>query len=198
LITSSSIGAGLRRIEAVTGRSAYELIQRRFSALTQVAALLDTSPEQAPSKTQGLLDDLTETRRHVSALRQEMVSTEFSSLLEAVPMVAGIPVLAASLPGADMDTLRQMSDRFRQRYPTGVVVLATIIDGRPSLIAAVTEDLVKRGLHAGELVKAVAQPLEGSGGGRPTLAQAGGKNPSQLATALAGTASWVENNLTSS
>jgi alanyl-tRNA synthetase len=198
LITSEgSVGAGLRRIEAVTGRGAYELIQRRFGLLNQTAVLLDASPEQTPTKTQALLDELAETRRQVSALRQEMVSTEFSILLDTVPMVAGIPVLTATLPEADVDTLRQMTDRFRQRYPSGVVVLASVTDGRPSLIAAVTEDLVKRGLHAGELVKAVAQQLGGSGGGRPTLAQAGGKDASQLDSALAGVATWVQGKLTS-
>jgi alanyl-tRNA synthetase len=90
-----------------------------------------------------------------------------------------------------------MADRFRQRYPTGVVVLATVMDDRPMLIAAVTEDLVKRGIHAGELVKAIAQPLGGSGGGRPTLAQAGGKDASQLSKALAGVADWVQKKIES-
>jgi alanyl-tRNA synthetase len=197
LITSeSSVGAGLRRIEAVTGRGAYELIQRRFSLLGQVADLLEVTPEQAPLKAQGLLDDLAETRRQVAALRQEMVLTEFSNQLDTVSPVAGVPVLATTLSGADVDTLRLMADRFRQRYSSGVVVLASVIDDRPTLIAAVTEDLVKRGLHAGELVKAIAQPLGGSGGGRPTLAQAGGKDASQLPQALARVATWVQEKLT--
>ena len=197
LITSeSSVGAGLRRIEAVTGRSAYELIQRRFSLLSQAAALLETTPEQLPLKAQGLLDVLAEARRQISIQRQEMVLTEFSSQLDSVARVADVPILATTLPGADADTLRQMTDRFRQRYPSGVVVLASVIDDRPILIAAVTEDLVKRGLHAGELVKAISQPLGGSGGGRPTLAQAGGKDASQLPKALSGVVTWVQDKLT--
>jgi len=88
-----------------------------------------------------------------------------------------------------------MTDRFRQRYLSGVAVLATVSDGRPFLVAAVSEDLVKRGLHAGELVKFVAQPLGGSGGGRPTLAQAGGKEAAPLEQALAAVAGWVEAHL---
>jgi alanyl-tRNA synthetase len=84
-----------------------------------------------------------------------------------------------------------MADRFRQRYPSGVVVLASVIEDRPSVVAAITDDLVKRGLHAGELVKHVAGPLGGSGGGRPTLAQAGGKDASKLDEALASVAGWV-------
>ena len=91
-----------------------------------------------------------------------------------------------------------MADRFRQRYPSGVAVLASILDGQPPsvvVIAAVTEDLVKRGLHAGELVKYVVTPLGGGGGGRPTLAQAGGKDASKLNEALASVTGWVETKL---
>ena len=111
-------------------------------------------------------------------------------------MVKGVPVLSARLSDTDSDTLRLMADRFRQRYPEGIVVLGTVSpDGRPLVIAAVTETLVKRGLHAGELVKFVAQPIGGGGGGRPTLAQAGGKDAEKLDMALGTVTGWVEANL---
>ena len=93
------------------------------------------------------------------------------------------------------DTLRGMADHFRQRYPSGVVILASATEGRPTLIAAVTEDLVRRGLHAGELAKAAAAPLGGSGGGRPTLAQAGGKDASRLSEALDQARAYVQKKL---
>jgi alanyl-tRNA synthetase len=196
LITAeSSIGAGLRRVEAVTGRGAYELVRRRFRALGETAALLESSPEGAPEKARLLLDELAEARKTIAALRRDTAGNEFVRSLEAVPQVAGVPVLTATLPGADADTLRQMADRFRQRYPSGVAVLASVADGRPTLIAAVTEDLVKRGLHAGELVKFAAGPLGGGGGGRPTLAQAGGRDASRLDEALASVPKWVESKL---
>jgi alanyl-tRNA synthetase len=196
LITGeSSVGAGLRRIEAVTGRGAYQLIQSRFRALEQVSFMLDSTPEMVSEKTRSLIEELNEIRRQLSNLQREQVSGEFLHSLENVPEVAGVPVLAAELPGADADMLRQMADRFRQRYPTGVAVLASVTDDRPTLIAAVTEDLVGRGLHAGELVKHVAQPLGGGGGGRPTLAQAGGRDASRLAEALASVPAWIEERL---
>ena len=113
-----------------------------------------------------------------------MAAAEFGRHLENPPVVAGVPVLTAILPNADADTLRQMADRFRQRHPSGVVVLGSAEGGRPTIIAAVTEDLVKRGLNAGEIVKAAAAVVGGSGGGRPTLAQAGGKDAGKLAEAL--------------
>ncbi|MEJ2353973.1 MAG: DHHA1 domain-containing protein, partial [Anaerolineales bacterium] len=96
---------------------------------------------------------------------------------------------------ADSNTLRQMADRFRQRFPSGVAVLASVSDGAPILVAAVTEDLVERGLHAGELIQSVAQPLGGGGGGRPTLAQAGGKDANRLEDSLASVRGWVKDHL---
>ncbi len=191
IISEGSVAAGIRRIEAMTGRGAYELIQRRFRALKETAMLLDANPEEVPQKAKTLLEDISQARKQISSYRQHMVLVEFNRHLDHVPEVAGIPVLTLQLPEADADTLRQMADRFRQRYPSGVVVLASVIEDRPSVVAAITDDLVKRGLHAGELVKHVAGPLGGSGGGRPTLAQAGGKDASKLDEALASVAGWV-------
>jgi alanyl-tRNA synthetase len=88
-----------------------------------------------------------------------------------------------------------MTDRYRERYPSGVAVLASVNEDRPTLVAAVSQDLVDKGLHAGELVKFVAQPLGGSGGGRPTLAQAGGKDASKLEEALANVPNWIQSKL---
>ena len=97
---------------------------------------------------------------------------------------------------ADADTLRQMVDRFRQQFPTnGVIVLGSVWDGRPIIIAGISEDLISRGLNAIELIKSVAAPLGGSGGGKPTLAQAGGKDASMLSKVLDGVGEWVEKHL---
>jgi alanyl-tRNA synthetase len=193
LVTSEgSAAAGVRRIEAVTGRGAYELVQRRFRSLKQTAAILAASLDEVPAKALSLLDDMDASRKQLASLRQELVSTQFSSQLEGISQVSGIPVMVANLPNADAETLRQMADKFRLRYKSGVVVLASVVDGKPTLIAAVTDDLVKRGLHAGELVKVVALPLGGSGGGRPTLAQAGGKDASRLSEALDQVIPWVK------
>jgi alanyl-tRNA synthetase len=191
LITSEgSVGAGIRRIEAVTGRKAYEMVRKRFKALNKVAARLETSPEQAPAHVEALQDELGQAHRQVADLRRQLAEIEFLNSLDVVSKVGGVPVLATTLPGADANTLRQMADRFRQRYPSGVAVLASVSNGSPILIAAITEDLV-----AGDLVKSVAQPLGGGGGGRPTLAQAGGKDASKLEEALNSVARWVEERL---
>jgi alanyl-tRNA synthetase len=185
LITSEgSAAAGVRRIEAVTGRGAYEVVQRRFRLLRQTASLLGSSLEEVPAKAQMVLDDADHGRKQILKLRQDLVAAEFVRHLQDVARVADIPVLALVLPNADVDTLRQMTDRFRQQYPSGVVVLGSALEGRPALIACVTDDLVKRGLNAGEIVRTIAQTIGGSGGGRPTLAQAGGKDATRLQEAI--------------
>jgi alanyl-tRNA synthetase len=142
LITGeSSVGAGLRRIEAVTGREAYQLIHRRFILLNQTAGLLDTIPDQIVEKTRGVLEQLDGARKSISSLRRELIAQEFNLLLENVPLVDGVAVLTAILPEADGESLREMADRFRQQYQSGVILLASVYDGRPHMIAAVTEDL---------------------------------------------------------
>jgi alanyl-tRNA synthetase len=199
LITGeSSVGAGLRRIEAVTGRKAYELVKQRFLLLERTATILDSNVEQVVEKGQSVLDQLAEARKQINTLRREVSSQDFNQLLDNVPMVNETPVLIARLTGADAETLREMTDRFRDRYPSSLILLASISSGRPLLVAAITKDLVDQGLQAGELVKYAAQPIGGSGGGRPTLAQAGGKDPEQLDQALAKAQEWVEDKLAAS
>ena len=194
LITSEgSAAAGIRRIEAVTGRGAYDLIRSRFRILDQVAGLLSTTPRQAAEKVESLLAEMADLRKELTALRQNLVAAEFNSVLDHTRPAGGVDVLTATIADADPDTLRQMLDRFRERHPSnGIAVLASVQDGRPIVLAAITDDLVKRGLHAGELVKEVARPLGGGGGGRPNLAQAGGKDASKLGEALEGVIAWVE------
>jgi alanyl-tRNA synthetase len=197
LITGEgSAAAGIRRIEAVTGRRAYALVQSRFQTLQQAADLLSAGPEQLVPRLESLVDELNDTRKRLAGLRQAQSLAEFSRLLEAPAQVGPVTLLTARLDEADAEALRQMADRFRQRYPSqGVAVIASVQDGKPSLIAAVTEDLVRRGIQAGELVKFAAGPLGGSGGGRPTLAQAGGKDAARLDEVLTSIAGWLAERL---
>jgi alanyl-tRNA synthetase len=195
ILSEGSTSAGVRRIEAVTGRAAYELVQRHNRSLKRAANLLTVSMDEVPQKVDDLLEELNSSRKQIAGLRRDLAAIEFATKLLNVPAVAGIPVLTAILPDADADTLRLMTDKFRQSYPNGIAVLASVQDGRPVVIAAVSEDLVKRGLNAGELVKYVAAPLGGGGGGKPTIAQAGGKDASKLEDALQAVFTWVQDKL---
>ncbi len=193
LITSEgSVAAGIRRIEAVTGRKAYELVQIRFAKSAQAAYMVGSTPESLPEKIAILLDELNTSQKQISALKQGQASIEFSQKLLQTREVRGVNVLAVKLIEADGETLRQMVDTFRQQFPTlGVVVLASVKDGRPTVVAGITQDLVSRGLSAIDLIKYVAAPLGGGGGGKPTLAQAGGKDGSRLDEALNQVETWV-------
>jgi alanyl-tRNA synthetase len=198
MISEGSAAAGIRRIEAVSGRSAYDLVQRRFRTLKQTAGMLSASPDEIEAKIASLLVSLAEARKSITTLRNELTAVEFSKRMGQVNQVNEVPVLTTILADSDADSLRQMTDQFKQRYPSGIAVLASITpDGRPLIVASVSEDLVKRGVHAGELVKYIALPLGGSGGGKPTLAQAGGKDSSRLEESLAGVPTWVKEKLKS-
>lgn len=186
IITSEeAAAAGIRRIEAVSGRAALELIQQRLGALDNIATYLKINPAEVDRKVLSLLDEHNIAHKEIERLRRELAKHEFETLMGKVEDVKGVPVLAASIKNVNADTLREMTDWFRDRVPSGVAVLGSVHDNRPNFVASVTDDLVKRGLDAGKIVKAVAKVVGGGGGGKPTLAQAGGKDPTRVAEALA-------------
>jgi alanyl-tRNA synthetase len=186
LITSEgSAAAGIRRIEAVTGKRAYDILHARMKMLKGISREMSVPVDEVGKAVRSLVDTAAESRKQIDALRLKGAAETFEKLLAGVKEVKGIKVLSALVPDADADTLRAMTDRFRQAHPSGVCVLGSVVDGKPVIIAAVSDDLVKQGLHAGNLVKQIAAVIDGSGGGKPNLAQAGGKNPEKLGDGLA-------------
>ena len=195
IVRESSAAANVRRIEAVTGRGAYAFARRRLDLLEEAAERLKAPVEQVPAKVEALQEALAAARKEAATLREQLVVGAFEARLENPPQVKGVPVLTALLPEANADTLRRMADRFRQKHPTGVAVLASAKGGRPVIVAAVSADLVARGLRADDLARFVARFVGGGGGGKPTLAQAGGKDPARLDEALAAVPDWVAERL---
>jgi alanyl-tRNA synthetase len=192
LITSEgSAAAGIRRIEAVTGREAYKVIQKRSKALKQISKLTGSSPDLIVERVTTIVDEVDTVQKANALIRQQLAISEFQGKLANTPEILGIPVLTALVENADADTLRLLTDRFRDKFASGLVVVGSVIDDRPIVVAACTEDLIKRGLHAGNLVKEISQLIGGSGGGRPNLAQAGGKDPGGLPAALDAVADYV-------
>ena len=192
IVSEEAAAAGVRRIEAITGRAALDLIQKRLGALDNIATYLKANPAEVDRRVLTLLDEHQAAQKEISRLRREVAQRDVEALLAKVEEVKGVSVLAGAVKGVDGDTLREMTDWFRSRLPSGVVVLGSVFENRPHFVATVTDDLVKRGLDAGKIVKAVARVVGGGGGGKANLAQAGGKDPARLAEALAQVKPTVE------
>jgi alanyl-tRNA synthetase len=185
IVSEESIGSGVRRIEAVTGREAQRLAQERLRLLDQTAAILRVPADQIDRAVRNLYLELQAKEKENAKLKAQLAMQQTDKLLDTAFEVKGVKVIAAEVPATEMQTLREMSDKLREQLGSGIVVLATAIDGKPQILAAVTDDLLARGAHAGELVKNVARVVGGGGGGRPSLAQAGGRDLSKLREALA-------------
>lgn len=191
ITSEGSAAAGVRRIEAVTGRTAQELIQERMTTLEQTATFLGVPPADVYDRIKSMMSQLQDREKELKTLQRKLGRAEFESMLNRTREVNGVKVVSLKVEAPDVAMLREMSDWFRDRLGSAVVVLGTVIEGKPNIIATVTKDLTKQGLHAGKLVKEVAKVVGGGGGGRPTMAQAGGKDPAHLDDALAKVESLV-------
>jgi alanyl-tRNA synthetase len=188
IVSEGSAAAGVRRIEAATGRGAYELIAKRFKMLKNAAATLKSSIDEVPAKVESLQDEVSNLKKELASLRAQQALSTFNLQLANVQTVKDVSVLALEIPDSTVDTLRMLADKFREKYPTaGAALLAT----GTTLIAVVTEDLVKRGLKAGDLIQAIG----GKGGGRPNLAQGSLPDTAKVNEALGKVAKAVEEKL---
>jgi alanyl-tRNA synthetase len=185
VITSEgSVAQGIRRIEALTGRGSEAHIRRSLHRLSEVAGRLGTTPEAVTARVEVLQEDLKAEQQETARLRRRIARLEFEDLLRSRAQIGDAWVLVARVSPTSVETLREMTDWFRDVADSGVIVLGMVADsGKPQLIAAVTKDLTKR-VHAGNIIKDIARVVGGGGGGRPDLAQAGGKDPARLDEAL--------------
>lgn len=185
ITSETSIGAGLRRIEAVTGHNLINYLYNILDKLSDTAQMLKTSPIEVPQKVGELMERLKEKDRDIESLRQQAINAGVDDLLKAMTTINNLNVLCAKVNANDMDDLRNMSDILRQKVKSGVIVLGSASKDKVMFITAVSEDLIEKGYHAGKIVKEVSKIAGGGGGGRPDFAQAGGKNPAKLDDALA-------------
>lgn len=184
VLGEAGIGAGLRRIEAVTGREAHNRLRERDGLLQQLADELKTSPEEAPRRLELVIQQGKDAEREASRLHAKLASFEADEFIATAPLVGGVKVVARQVSASDMDTLRATADAVKNKLGSGVLVLGAIHDGKVSLVSMVSDDLLSKGLHAGNLIREVAKLTGGGGGGKPNMAQAGGKDPEKLASAL--------------
>jgi alanyl-tRNA synthetase len=190
IVAEGGVAAGIRRVEAVSGEGALALVQTLSNRVAEAAAALKAQPEELTQRIAQVQDHVKALEKELSSLKSKLASNQGDELLTQAVDVNGIKVLAATLEGADVATLRETMDKLKDKLKTAAIVLASVKDGKVSLIAGVTADATSK-VKAGELVNFVAQQVGGKGGGRPDMAQAGGTDPSGLPKALEGVAAWV-------
>ncbi len=184
VVSEGSVGTGLRRIEAVTGRAAEELMRSRTRTIETVAAQLNTTIAEVTERFASTLEEMERLRKRVAALERQLSSSTVESLLQRVEDIGGVSALVTRVDGLSVTVLREIGDAVRDRQGESVAVFATVENGRPVFLVMVSQGLVKRGLHAGEIARRAAVMTGGGGGGKPTMAQAGGKDVARLDEAL--------------
>jgi alanyl-tRNA synthetase len=195
LISEGSVAAGIRRIEAFTGREALRMIRTQRASLQRLAGELGGTPDAVEERVEQLIEERDLLFSKIITVRKQ---SAFAALDQLTPEdVSGISLLTGQIPEADPEILRDLADRFRANHPNCVVVLASVSDGKPLVVAAISPDLVERDFHAGELVKTIAKIIGGGGGGKPSLAQAGGKDPARVEEALGAAKTWLQERLSS-
>ena len=184
MMSEASIGTGLHRIEAVTGRTAEAVAERNSTTLKSIARELKTVPDEVHGKVGVLVNELESEHKHSLWLERELSRKITESLIEQVKQAGGITFLSARVPPLTKSVLREMGDILRSKLKSAVIVLATVYNDNPSFLAMVTPDLVARGFYANDIIKKVAKVAGGSGGGKAEMAQAGGKDATRLDEAL--------------
>lgn len=196
VVSETGVAAGVRRIEALTSRGLldyYDALEKKFR---KAAGLLKATPDNLSDKIAHMLSENKTLHGEVESLKSKMAKDAAGDLLQQVKEVAGMKLLAASLEEVDMNGLRELGDQLKEKLGEGVVVLAAANGGKVNLMVTATDDAVKKGAHAGNLIKAIAGCVGGGGGGRPNMAQAGGKNPAGIASALEKAAEVLSEQLT--
>lgn len=184
IVSEAGIGAGMRRIEAVTGYGAHEYLKAQNELIKEASAALKTRPEEIVARIDGLNSRVRELEKEIGALHTKLAKNEVQDLLTGVKDVKGVQVVVGQVAAADMENLRATGDMVRDRLQSGVVVLGAVNGDKVNFIAMATADCIGKGIHAGNIIKATAKAAGGGGGGRPDMAQAGGKQPEKIGEAL--------------
>ena len=195
ILSESGIAAGVRRIEALTGDAVFAYYKEQEAQLANVAKLLKTKPEAVSEKIEHLYAEIKALQSENEALKSKAAKDALGDVMNQVQEINGVKLLAARVDDVDMNGLRDLGDQLKEKLGDGVVVLASVKDGKVSLMATATEEAQKKGAHAGNLIKAIAAIVGGGGGGRPGMAQAGGKNPAAVDDAIKEAAKVVESQI---
>ena len=187
IISESGVAAGVRRIEALTSKAVFEYYDKLEETINEAAKIAKTNPAGLVEKLEHLVAEMKELQSENESLKSKAAKDALGDVMNQVVEVNGVKLLAASVSGVDMNGLRDLGDQLKEKLGEGVVVLASDLEGKVNLVAMATDDAMKKGAHAGNLIKAIAGKVGGGGGGRPNMAQAGGKNPAGISDAIAET-----------
>lgn len=193
IVTETGIGAGTRRIEAMTAKGAYQFVTQQQQVLAEAGQLLKASKDNVPTRINDLFIEIKELQKEKEKLNQKLSNLEAASILDKVEQLNNVPVLIEKVDVSDMEQLRGMVDELKQKIGSGIILLGAVNNGKVQLAAGVSKDLIDQGYHAGKLIKETATRCGGGGGGRPDMAQAGGKNPEKLHDALAYAKTYISN-----
>ncbi|MBR4981350.1 MAG: alanine--tRNA ligase [Lachnospiraceae bacterium] len=192
IVSESGVAAGVRRIEALTGNGVTAYYKELEANMEKAAKLLKANPDKVTEKIEHLLAEMKALASENESMKSKLAKDALGDVMDQVVEVKGVKLLATSVAGVDMNGLRELGDQLKEKLGEGVVVLASDCDGKVNLIAMVTEAVMKKGAHAGNLIKGIAALVGGGGGGRPNMAQAGGKNPAGIPDAIAKVAEVLE------
>ncbi len=184
IVSEAGIAAGVRRIEALTGNGVFAYYRELEQKLSEAAHAAKATPANLTEKIEHLQAEIKELRSENDALKSKLAKDALGDVMDQVKEIGGVKLLAAKLENVDMNGLRELGDQLKEKLGEGIVVLASAMDGKVSLMATATDGAQKKGAHAGNLIKAVAGLVGGGGGGRPGMAQAGGKNPDGMHAAI--------------
>ena len=185
ILSEAGVAAGVRRIEALTGDAVIAYYKKIEEELNKAAALLKTNTPNVLEKIIALQAELKASLSECESLKSKMAKDALGDVMDKVLDIKGVKLLASKMEGVDMNGLRELGDQLKEKLGDGVVVLASVVDGKVNLMATATDAAIKAGAHAGNLIKGIAALVGGGGGGRPNMAQAGGKNPADIDAALA-------------
>ena len=185
ILSEAGVAAGVRRIEALTGDAVIAYYKKMEEELNKAAALLKTNTPNVLEKIIALQAELKASLSECESLKSKMAKDALGDVMDKVLDIKGVKLLASKMEGVDMNGLRELGDQLKEKLGDGVVVLASVVDGKVNLMATATDAAIKAGAHAGNLIKGIAALVGGGGGGRPNMAQAGGKNPAGIDAALA-------------
>ena len=195
ILSESGVAAGVRRIEAITGSNVLTYYKKQEEQLNKAAVTLKVQPAMLIEKIQHLMAEYKALSQELESLKAKLAKDSLGNILDSVVEVKGVKVLAAKVPGVDMNGLRDLSDNLCDKMGGGIAVLVSEADGKVNLVAKATDDAIAKGAHAGNLIKAIAPIVGGGGGGRPNMAQAGGKNPAGIEECIKAVAGTVESQI---